>query len=117
MLFAIALVFGVILSSVPSTGCHSDLPVRFPTLLRTGKDVPPQIRATTNHTIPFSSTGDDVTESLSEEEERDLDSDVSSPSGGLNTVSSNRACDAGYVTSSHGDGSLDQLQCFCQLRC
>jgi len=117
MMFAIALVFGAIVSSFPSPGCHAFLPVRFPTLLGIGRDVPTQIRATTNHTIPFSSTCDDVTESLSEEEESDLDSDVSSPSGGLDTVSSNRPFDAGYVTSSHGDGSLHQTQCSSQLRC
>jgi hypothetical protein len=119
MMFEIAFVFGLMLSPFPSTGCHSYHPVRYPTILNIARDVPPRIRATTNHAIPFSSTRDDLTASLSEEEESDLDSDLSSPSGGLDMVLANRRCDDRYVTSSssHGDGSLEQLQYSSQLRC
>jgi len=116
-MFAIALVFGAMSSSFPSLGCHSYLAVRFPTLLRIGSDLPPQIRATTNHATPFPSTRDDLTESPSEEEEIDLDSDVPLISGGLDMVSSSRRCDDRHVMPSHGDGSLDPLQYSSQLRC
>src|SRR6266404_4377696 len=90
LMFAIALLFGLIPSSFPSPGCPSHLPIRFRTILKRGSDLVPQIRSTTNHPIPFSSTRDDLTESLTEEEESDVDSDFSSASSGLGVVAANR---------------------------
>ena len=117
MLFAIALVFGLISSPIPSPGCHSHLPVRSPTIPKHGSDVLPRIRATTNHPIPFSSTRHDLMESLTEEEEKDAGSDLSSALGGPDTVSANRRYDGRYLTSSHEDGPLQELRSFAQLRC
>jgi hypothetical protein len=117
VMLALAFVYGAILGTLPSPGCHFDLPVCLPAIRKVGGDRPPQIRASTSHEDPFSSPRDGPPESLSEEEASDVDFDVLSPSRAPVLVSELPRHDDRYVASSRRDGPLDQLDSSSQLRC